>query len=675
MDTTLQDPLVGQLLEDRYLVIERIAAGGMATVYHALDQRLDRDVALKVLHPHLADDEAFAARFVGEARSAARLSHPNVVGVYDQGRDGAQLFLAMEYLPGRTLRSVLLERGALTPREAFRVLDPVLDALFAAHRAGLVHRDVKPENVILTDDGRVKVADFGLARAASTTSATAGVLLGTVAYLSPELVVHGTADARSDVYAAGVMLFEMLTGRQPFGGDVPAQVAYRHVHEDVPAPSDVVPGVPVALDDVVLAATAREPGERPDDAGALLALLRSARTRVTPDELDRRPDVAGGPAGPVGDGADPDDGLAVTQAVERQAAVANRTQALPGLAAAGGPAAPAARARRRLVPSALPVNEDAGGPPDPSAYARLAEQRRRRGIAVMAMVVVTALVLVAGAYWFIAGPGARVVVPPTATLTQAEATARLTALELTVKTRSETSELVKKGVVVRSEPVTGESVRKGGTVTLVVSSGPPLVEVPAVAGSDRDEAERILVDEDFRIGKVDEEYSDTVDEGDVIRTNPKAGTKRPKGSAVSLVVSRGVEPLAVPDVRNRTPDDAQNALRQAGFTPVLTGETEQSTSVQPGLVSRQDPAPGDRRPPGSEVRLIVSSGADLVDVPWVVGRRVDQAIRELGDRGFQVQLNGDRDNQDAIVISQNPIPGSQQPRGSLVTLEVQGFQR
>ncbi|MFP5345811.1 MAG: protein kinase domain-containing protein, partial [Actinomycetes bacterium] len=231
MDTTLSDPLVGRVLDGRYTVESRIARGGMATVYLATDNRLDRDVALKVMHPHLADDEQFVARFHREAKSAARMSHPSIVAVYDQGTDDGAVYLAMELVPGRTLRDLLDERAPLPPGEALDLLAPVLDALAAAHRAGIVHRDVKPENVLLTEDGGVKVADFGLARAASSahTGTSTGMLIGTVAYLSPELVLRGIADARTDVYAAGIMLFEMLTGRRPYVGEVPIQVAYQHV--------------------------------------------------------------------------------------------------------------------------------------------------------------------------------------------------------------------------------------------------------------------------------------------------------------------------------------------------------------------------------------------------------------------------------------------------------------
>ena len=247
------DALIGRTLDGRYRVVRRIADGGMATVYLSVDERLDREVALKVMRPHLVHDESFVTRFRREARSAASLSHPNVVAVYDQGEDEGTVFLAMEYVPGLTLREVLHEEGPLSPRAALDVLEPLLLALAEAHSKGLIHRDVKPENVILNDNGTVKVADFGLARAVSsqTVTSTSGLLLGTVAYLSPEQVERGIADARSDVYAAGLVLFEMLTGTKAFTGDTPIHVAYQHVHGGVPVPSDRVHGVPPALDDLV----------------------------------------------------------------------------------------------------------------------------------------------------------------------------------------------------------------------------------------------------------------------------------------------------------------------------------------------------------------------------------------------------------------------------------------
>src|SRR5512139_1211283 len=277
MDTTVADPLVGQVLDGRYRIEARVARGGMATVYLSRDIKLDRVIALKVMHAGLDQDDDFVRRFIDEAKSAAALSHPNVVAVYDQGTDGQYVYLAMEYVPGRTLRDLLTEQGRLAPRQALEVIQPVLAALGAAHRTGLVHRDVKPENVLLTDQGQIKVADFGLARAETDSGHTkTGLIIGTVGYLAPEQVVSGHADVRSDVYAAGIMLFELLTGRQPHQGESPLAVAYKHVNEVVPLPSSVVPGIPPQLDALVAAATAHDPARRPADAGQFLAAVSAA---------------------------------------------------------------------------------------------------------------------------------------------------------------------------------------------------------------------------------------------------------------------------------------------------------------------------------------------------------------------------------------------------------------
>jgi len=388
------DPMIGRLVDGRYAVESRIARGGMATVYLALDRRLDREVALKVMHGHLADDPQFTARFIREARAAARLSHQGVVAVFDQGEDRGLLYLAMEHLAGQTLREVLTERGVLTPSEALHVAEHVLEALAAAHAAGIVHRDVKPENVLLTDDGRIKVADFGLARAATAVTSTSGLLMGTAAYLAPELVARGVADARGDVYAVGVMLFELLTGVLPFTGDVPVQVAYRHVHEDVPPPSSLVPGLPPALDVLVTAATARDPERRPADAAALLALERSARERVPADALDVRPPRPQGLPHAPGH----------TQAL-RTAPGVHPTQALhpdgdiddvfPGADAIDDVADPD---DTDADDTDADVSADGWDDDDPLApqardLARWARQRRRRGVAGLLAVLAAAAVL------------------------------------------------------------------------------------------------------------------------------------------------------------------------------------------------------------------------------------------------------------------------------------------
>ena len=267
------DPVTGRLLDGRYRIGSRIARGGMASVYEATDLRLDRVVAVKVMHVGLGDDEEFAARFVREARAAARLSHPNVVAVFDQGDDDGTVFLAMELIAGHTLRDVIVKEAPMPPARALALVEPVVSALAAAHRSGIVHRDVKPENVLIADDGRVKVADFGLAKAVGTDTqhtATGGVLIGTVSYLAPELVSQGISDARADVYAVGVLLYELLTGAKPHEGESPIQVAYKHVHEDVAPPSLLEPGLPGYVDALVARATSRDRGLRPADAGVLL---------------------------------------------------------------------------------------------------------------------------------------------------------------------------------------------------------------------------------------------------------------------------------------------------------------------------------------------------------------------------------------------------------------------
>ena len=292
-EVDLGDPLVGLLLEGRYRLEERLARGGLSTVYVATDLRRHATVAVKVMAQHLVHDASFVDRFTREARAAAMLSHPNVVSVSDQGSDQGLVYLVMELVRGRTLRDLLAARGRLSVAESFAVLEPVLAGLTAAHRAGIVHRDVKPENVLIGVDGTVKLADFGLARAIvgpGQTRLSGGVLIGTVAYLPPEQLESGLADARSDVYSAGVMLYEMLTGHPPFAGDTPLAVAYQHVHHDVPAPSEEVGGLPRMIDELVARTTRRDPSGRPVDAGAFLAELGHVRTDLA---IERVP-VPGG---------------------------------------------------------------------------------------------------------------------------------------------------------------------------------------------------------------------------------------------------------------------------------------------------------------------------------------------------------------------------------------------
>lgn len=456
MDTTLQDPLVGQVLDGRYRVDARIAVGGMATVYRALDTRLDRVLALKVMHPALAADGTFVERFIREAKSVARLAHPNVVQVFDQGTDGSYVYLAMEYVAGCTLRDVLRERGALQPRAALDILEPVLAALGAAHRAGFVHRDMKPENVLIGDDGRVKVADFGLVRSVNTVTSTTGAVLGTVSYLSPEQIEQpGTADARVDVYACGVVLYEMLTGDRPHDGDSPAVVLYKHLHEDVPPPSAVVPGLPYELDELVASATARTPDLRPYDAVALLAQTREAHGRLSADQLDAVPPQA----------------LAA-----EYAGAENRTSVIP---------------RTLTVPRLLPVNEDEpvyhrtsrleSPPPPPSRRGRSSGGPRRGPLLIVAAILL-ALGLGAG-IWYI-NSGQFTQVPALLTKTEAQARDRLDEAGLeTGKVAYAYSDTVKRGTVISTDPGVGARIRNHDSVSITVSRGPQTVKVPDVRGT------------------------------------------------------------------------------------------------------------------------------------------------------------------------------------------------
>jgi serine/threonine-protein kinase len=645
VDTTLQDPLVGQVLDGRYRVDARIAVGGMATVYRAVDTRLDRVLALKVMHPTLATDASFVERFIREAKSVARLAHPNVVQVFDQGADGAYVYLAMEYVAGCTLRDVLRERGALQPRAALDILEPVLAALGAAHRAGFVHRDMKPENVLIGDDGRVKVADFGLVRSVDTVTSTTGAVLGTVAYLAPEQIEQGTADARVDVYACGVVLYEMLTGDKPHDGDSPAIVLYKHLHEDVPPPSAAVPGLAYELDELVASATARTPGVRPHDAVALLAQVREARAALDEAQLDALP--------PQARSADHDN-------------ADDRTSVIP---------------RSLTVPRPLPVNEDEeppgedalnrtsrfeAEPPPPPGPRRTG--RPRRGL----LAIVTAVLLVLGVgagVWYI-NSGQFTKVPAVLTQTQTRAEQRLEAAGLEVGAiKHQYSDTVERGTVITTDPEPGARIRKNDAVTLVVSDGPETVKVPYLKGSKLAKAKAQLKEDGLEPGLVTEAFSEDVAKGAVISSKPEAGTERRAGSAVSLVVSKG-SPVDVPDVTGDDLDDARAELEEAGLK-VKISAVEINSEYDKGQVAAQSPGAGKQAAEGDTVTLTLSKGPEMVEVPDVVGASVDDAKKLLEESGFEVKedrgllgLFGD------TVKSQSVEGGETAPKGSTITITI-----
>ena len=640
MDTTLQDPLVGQLLDGRYRVDARIAVGGMATVYRAVDTRLDRVLALKVMHPALATDAAFVERFIREAKSVARLAHPNVVGVFDQGAQGAYVYLAMEYVAGCTLRDVLRERGALQPRAALDILEPVLAALGAAHLAGFVHRDMKPENVLIGDDGRVKVADFGLVRAVGTATDTTGSLLGTVSYLAPEQIEQGTADTRSDVYACGVVLYEMLTGGKPHGGDTAAQVIYQHLNEDVPAPSDAVPGLAAGLDELVAAATARNPDLRPSDAVALLAASRVIREALTEEQLDAMPPQA---------------------LAETHDAAEDRTSVIPRVIPAGQGTAHHT-SRLEMPRTALP--EPGLGRRVPLAF------RGRRG--VLTAVVTVLLVLGAGAgVWYI-NSGQFTRVPALLGKTQSAAEERLADEGLDLKgVERAYSDTVRRGTVISSDPGSGERIRGNDAVKLVISRGPETVKVPDVEGLALADARRELKKWGLAPGMATREFSEEIDRGKVIRTDPRAGTERHTDSAVALVVSKG-SPVGVPDVTGLSVDDATAALDEAGLKAEVLPERVNSAEAQ-GEIARQTPGSGAEAAEGDTVELTVSKGPRMLQVPDVTGKDVDEARSTLEDAGFEVKVDRPFLSFSDTVGSQSVEGGEKAAEGSTITLRTKAL--
>jgi beta-lactam-binding protein with PASTA domain/tRNA A-37 threonylcarbamoyl transferase component Bud32 len=636
--------MVGRLLDGRYQVRARIARGGMATVYLATDLRLERRVAIKVMHGHLADDAAFRDRFIQEARSAARLAHPNVVNVFDQGQDSDMAYLVMEYLQGITLRDLLKEYGKLTPEQTMDIMEAVLAGLAAAHKAGIVHRDLKPENVLLADDGRIKIGDFGLARAATANTATGQALLGTIAYLSPELVTRGIADTRSDIYAVGIMMFEMLVGDQPFKGDQPVQIAYQHANETVPAPSTRNPGIPVALDELVLWATARDPEQRPRDARALLDQLFETQNLIR----------------------------------EGLGGVSTATQRTMVLPAAGSPTTTVHESgetqvlsrARRTGPVAL---ESA------SQLSAAVHRRRRRGFWLFGLVLMLAAVAGGTGWYFGSGPGAHVGVPSVAGLSVGDATAELAAAGFTVGGQDQVFDYrTDKDLVSSTDPAPGDSVLRDTPITLHVSKGPEPLPVPAVVGTPEAEARAALADARFQVADdVQREFTEDAADGEVLRVLDgrgkaiKKGALYPDHATLSLVLSAG----PVPNVVGMTVAQATAALEKVDLK-LAEGDASYDNSGDSEMgdilsVDKATDKDGDDRPfrPGDTVTVHVSLGMDLVVVPNVVGLSWSEARPLLDEAGFALAYNTAADDLPSVVVTAtDPVGGDSALRGSTVSV-------
>lgn len=582
----------------------------MATVYVATDLRLERRVALKVMHGHLSDDTVFQSRFIQEARAAARLADPNVVNVFDQGQDGEMAYLVMEYLPGITMRELLREQRRLTIPQTITIMDAVLSGLAAAHRAGIVHRDVKPENVLLAEDGRIKIGDFGLARATSANTATGQMLLGTIAYLAPELVTRGTADARSDIYALGIMLYEMLVGEQPYKGEQPMQIAYQHATDSVPRPSARNPAIPEQFDELVMWATERTPDDRPTDAQAMLDRLREIET-----ELGVFPHVVRAPAPGIvvlDDGVDSDE----------------LTKVMPGTFTA-------------------PVVTDQVD--NATRLRRRARRNARKGGWLIVLVLLLAGVAGGAGWWFGSGPGSLVVVPDVSGRPIEEATGILASHGLEAVPGSDYSRDFPQGQAIRTDPEAGARAAMNAKVTVIVSLGPASHDIPALAAQNLDDATRALAELYITPSADPAQFFTDAPAETVIRafvTPPGGGDAVEctngctalETSTVAFEVSLG----PVPDIVGDSVDAAIAALEDVGLSSSVT--TAFSDDVEEGHVIRVgERDDGGPFRPNDTVPLVVSKGPQLFDVPDVVADPAltrDQAKKKLTDAGFKVTYNG-----------------------------------
>ena len=638
MSTSQQtDPLIGRLVDERYRVRARIARGGMATVYVATDLRLERRVALKVMHGHLSDDTVFQSRFIQEARAAARLADPHVVNVFDQGQDGEMAYLVMEYLPGITLRDLLREQRRLSIPQTITIMDAVLSGLAAAHRAGIVHRDVKPENVLLAEDGRIKIGDFGLARATTANTATGQMLLGTIAYLAPELVTRGTADARSDIYALGIMLYEMLVGEQPYKGEQPMQIAYQHATDSVPRPSAKNPGIPEQLDELVMWATEREPDDRPTDARVMLDRLREIEK-----EIGVFPHVVRAPAASaivVDDGVDSGE----------------VTKVMPGTFTA-------------------PVVTDEAD--NATRLRRRARRNASKGAWLIALVLLLAALAAGVGWWFGSGPGSMVAVPDVTGTSIEDATGILAEQSLVAVPAEDYSRDVAAGLVIRTDPEPGSRVDQDSSVTVVISLGPASHDIGALGGQSLDTATAALGELYITASGDPARYFNDAPEGTVIaaRITPPGGgdavdctngCTAAENSTVAFDVSVG----PVPDVAGMSVDDATATLADADLQANPT--EEYSDDVDKGVVIRVEA--GEGLQPGGTVTLVVSKGPPLYEVPKVVGMTRDEAKKALTDAGFRVTYFGPWDlfpDESTRVSSQDPTAGAMVVKNTEVTLVI-----
>jgi serine/threonine-protein kinase len=610
----------GDLIGGRYELGRQLGAGGMARVYLGHDRLLDRQVAVKVLSEPYASDPQFVERFRREASAAAGLNHPNIVAVYDRGEADGSYYIVMEYLAGPDLKQVIRGRAPLPPAEAIDYAQQILAALRAAHRRDVIHRDVKPQNVLVAEDGHLKVTDFGIARAGAQSDMTeAGSVIGTAQYLSPEQARGDEVTAASDCYSVGIVLYEMLTGQVPFDGERAVAVAMKQIGDAPPPPRSIEPGIPPALEAVVLRALAKRPSERYRTVEELSAALAAVSEEI-------------------GNGV--------------------ATRVLPPVEPVTGPT--------RVMEPVTGPTRTAPPPPPPVPSS---PPRRRRWPWIAGAVVLIALIVV-GAFALLSGDDAKsVTIPRVAGLPAQDAERQLQDLKLEVTRQTVQNAAVQQGLVVRTDPAAGAVVKEGDTVTLVVSGGPGQATVPNVEGLRQEDAQAALVREGFKV-TVRQEASQDVDEGVVIRQEPGANTRADRNSTVTITVSTGPEQVTVPDLQQKSLDEAERLLQQNDL--VVGSITQQpNSSFAEGTVLRQSPGPTAKVDAGTRVDLTVAAAPANVQVPNVIGNTADAAQQKLEALGFTVTSDEAESNAPAgNVIAQNPNPGTQVAPGSTINITV-----
>ena len=640
--------LTGELIDGRYQLIRHMASGGMATIYEGLDTRLDRKVAVKIMHPHLAQDEQFVERFIREAKASAALSHPNIVSVQDQGwnQNGTPaVFLVMELVEGHTLREYLNEQGALSVASGIQFLLPVLSALSAAHKLGIVHRDIKPDNILISKEGRIKIADFGLAKGpllGTTVTAESSIVLGSVSYLSPEQVQRGIADARSDVYSAAITAFEIFTGEKPYAGEEPIQIAYMHVNERVPLMSTKRSGIPPELDQLIYRASNSDPDARPRDGSEFHQSLTLIAQALDPNQkqLSLELDIPIAPMRPASKKSNRREKARIEK--EKTVAISKRENTDANSKAEGKENTAQIRKRKKISKRV----------------------RRNRYIAV-------GLAITLGIFgWYaLVGPGSKVVVPSIVGATQEEALSALSPLGLTlVISEKRFDEEISDGQIIESDPAGGDKVDAGGQVTAVISKGAERYLIPSLVGLTPEAAVNLLAKSPIKVGDLTEVFNDQTPKGFVISSSPAAGKKVKRDAVVDLLISKGIETIDVTSYVGKSADQALNELTEGGFDVETIDQF--SESVLAGTVISQVPSGGAPLAKGTKIILTVSKGSEYVFIPNVFSLTEAKARAALTDLELKVVVKKIGVKKVKAVTNISPKVGTKVKRGSAVTITV-----